>query len=92
MFIYFYVCRFLTFFKSVSAISTTAYPILITESWIRALANSFSYYALFTGVALSIFSLRSATISHFTKNQRSDTDFRSSFLNDDQGWPMNSTS
>jgi hypothetical protein len=90
MFIYFFVCRFLTFFKSVSYISTTAYPFLIPESRIRALANYFFSHAIFTGVALSIYSLHGATFSYFTKNQRSDTDFGSSLLNDDEGWPMNS--
>lgn len=90
MFIYFYVCRILTFFKSVSAISNSAYPFLITESWIRALSNFFFSHAIFSVVALSIYSLRLTTILHFTKNQRSDTDFGSIPPNDDEGWPMKS--
>lgn len=90
MFIYFYVCRILTLFKSVSAFSNSAYPFLLTESWIRAPSNTFFPHAIFSGVALSIYSLRLATILYFTKNQRSDTDFGSIPPNEDEGWPMKS--
>ena len=92
MFIYFYECRFLTFFRSICAISADASPFLIIESRILAFANSYTSYTLSTGVSLSIYSLRNAPISHFTKNQRSDTDFGGIPPNDDKGWPMNSPS